>query len=45
MIQFSGEAATVNESEGVVTLTLTKNGQTMMDYELEITLTPGSAGK
>ena len=44
-IQFSKEAVTVNESEGTVTLTLVKDGQTAMDFELEITLTPGSAGK
>ena len=44
-IQFSKEAAMVNESEGMVTLTLVKDGQTMMDYKLEIILTPGSAGK
>lgn len=44
MIRFSDKATMVTESDGVVVLTLVKDGQTMIDYELEITLTPGSAG-
>ena len=44
MIRFSDKATMVIESDGMVVLTLIKDGQTMIDYELEITLTPGSAG-
>ena len=45
VIRFSEREATVIESEGVVRLMLVKDGLTTMDFELEIILTPGSAGK
>ena len=45
MIGFLQCEVTVNETAGVVILTLVKSGQTVMDYDLEIRLTPGTAGR
>ena len=45
MIDFLESEFTVNEGDGTVTVTLVKNGQTVLDYEIEIVLLPGTAGE
>ena len=45
VIDFLSPEFTVNEGEGVVTVTLVKSGLTTMDYDVELMLVPGSAGE
>ena len=44
-IDFLYPEFTVNEGEGMVTVTLVKNGLTTMDINVELRLVPGSAGE
>ena len=45
LIDFLNTEFTVNEGQGPVTVTLVKSGLTTIDYGVELTLVPRSAGE